>query len=154
VTPELRVRVAEYGASHRSPVNRVLHLIGIPLLGVATLGLLCQLAIPAGVGTAALEPNAGQVALLVALGWYLYFGRLKALLAFAFVLVCYAVGSLLSAWVLAGLWLLGAAAHLVGHFGFEGKPPATLRDPRSVLEAPVWLLGLLTGTLPSEETEG
>ncbi|HET6572099.1 MAG TPA: Mpo1-like protein [Fimbriiglobus sp.] len=151
MTPELRARVAEYGASHRTPVNRLLHVLGIPLLGVGSLGLFCQLAVPVGAGVSALEPNAGQVALLVALGWYLYFGGRSALLAFGFVVVCYVVGSVLSAWVLAGLWLAGAAAHFVGHFGFEGKPPATFRDPRSILEAPVWLLGLLTGTLPREE---
>lgn len=148
VTPELRDRVADYGASHRSPVNRILHVVGIPLLGIATLGLLCQLAVPVGAGISALEPNAGQLSLLVALGWYLYYGRLRTLSAFFFVVLCYAVGSVLSVWVLVGLWLAGAVLHFIGHFGFEGKPPASFRDPRSVLEAPIWLLALLTGTLP------
>lgn len=154
MTPELRARVAEYGASHRMPVNRFLHVLGIPLLGIGSLGLLCQLAVPVGARVAALEPNAGQLSLLVALGWYLYYGRWSALPALAFVVFCYAVGSVLSAWVLLGLWLAGAAVHAVGHFGFEGKPPATFRDPRSILEAPIWLLGLLTGTLPDEKPKG
>ena len=150
MTPELRSRVTEYGESHRTPVNRLLHVVGIPLLGVGSLGLLCRLAVPVGAGAAALEPNAGQLSLLVALGWYLYYGRGSALPAFAFVVFCYAVGSVLSAWVLVGLWLAGAVVHAIGHFGFEGKPPATFHDPRSILEAPIWLLGLLTGTLPNE----
>lgn len=148
VTPALAARVAAYGASHRTPVNRALHAAGIPLLGVATLGLLCQLAVPVGAGVAALEPNAGQLALLVALGWYLWAGRMSGVLPFLFVAGCYLVGSLLSAWALVGLWAAGAVTHVVGHFGFEGKPPATFHDPRSVPVAPVWLLGLLSGRLP------
>jgi uncharacterized membrane protein YGL010W len=151
VTPELRARVAGYGDSHRTPVNRLLHIVGIPLLGVGSLGILCQLAVPVGAGAAALEPNVGQLALLVALGWYLYYGRWSALPAFLLVVFCYAVGSVLSAWVLVGLWLAGALLHVIGHYGFEGKTPATFRDPRSILEAPIWLLCLLTGTLPDGE---
>ena len=150
MTPELRVRVAEYGDSHRITANRALHIVGIPLLGVATLGLLCQLAVPVGVGVAALEPNAGLLALLLALGWYLYVGRWSGLPGFLLVVACYVIGTFLSAWVLAGLWATGAVAHTVGHFGFEGKPPATFRDPRSILEAPVWLIDLLTGSLAND----
>jgi uncharacterized membrane protein YGL010W len=146
--PALAARVTEYGASHRSPVNRALHVAGIPLLGVATLGLLCQLAVPVGAGVAAVEPNAGQLALLGALGWYLWVGRLSGVWPVLFVAGCYLAGSVLSAWVLVGMWAAGAMAHLIGHFGFEGKSPATFHDPRSVLVAPVWLLGLLSGRLP------
>lgn len=129
MTPELWDRVAEYGESHRTPVNRFLHILGIPLLGIGSLGLLCQLAVPVGAGTAALEPNAGQLALLVALGWYLYFGRWSALPAFLLVVLCYAVGSVLSAWLLVGLWLTGALLHVVGHFGFEGQDAGHLPRP-------------------------
>lgn len=148
VTPDLAAQVDAYGASHRTPVNRALHVAGIPLLGVATLGLLCQLAVPVGVGVTALEPNAGQLALLAALGWYLWVGRRQGVLAFLFIFSCYLAGSLMSVRVLVGMWAAGAVTHVVGHFGFEGNPPATFRDPRSVLVAPVWLLGLLTGRSP------
>lgn len=150
MTPSLRRHVAEYGASHRHPVNRALHALGIPLLGVGTLGLLSALAVPAGVGVDALEPNAGLAALALATGWYLWHDRRLGVLGLAVVVGCYAVGSVLSGWLLAGLWVAGALVHLVGHVGYEGKPPSTLSKPQSVFAAPVWLLCWLAGTLPGE----
>ncbi len=146
--PELRSRVEEYGAVHRNPVNRALHLLGIPLLGVGSLGLLSRLAVPVGAGAAALEPNVAWPAVLAALVWYAAVGRWSGLPAFAVVVACYAAGTLIPIGVLVALWFVGAAAHTVGHYGFEGKPPAVLSDPRSVLEAPAWLLALVGGTLP------
>jgi hypothetical protein len=58
---------------------------------------------------------------------------------------CYVLGSGLSAGLLAGLFSAGVAAHVLGHYGFEGKPPALLSDPVAGLEAPVWLLATWLG---------
>jgi uncharacterized membrane protein YGL010W len=137
--------VAEYGSFHRHPVNRALHVLGIPLLGIGSLGLLSQLAIPVGVGVPALEPNAAWLSLLVAAGWYLVLDCRAGWPVLAIIVACYAVGSFLPGPVLVGLWVTGAVTHLVGHYGFEGKPPAFLYTPLAVLEAPAWLLFLLAG---------
>lgn len=52
----------------------------------------------------------------------------------------YLAGALLSTLVLAALFGAGTVAHLIGHFGFEGKPPVFFTRPISVFEAPAWLL--------------
>jgi uncharacterized membrane protein YGL010W len=141
--PGLQARVQAYDRFHRTLVNRAIHFAGIPLLGVGSLGLLSQAAIPAGVGITALEPNLAWLAMAFAAGWYLALGRIAGLAPFAVVASCYAVGSLLSVGVLLAIFGAGVVAHFVGHFGFEGKPPATFYDPRSVLDAPAWLVHLL-----------
>jgi hypothetical protein len=51
----------------------------------------------------------------------------------------YLPGGALSTGVLAGLFAGGVAAHAIGHYGFEGEPPAVLSRPVAVLEAPAWL---------------
>jgi len=145
LAPALRSSVDRYGNVHRTPVNRALHYIGIPFLGIAALGLLCQLSIPIGTGIAALEPNAAWLALLFAAGWYLWLGGVVGLLPLAIVIVCYVIGSLLSTVVLVVLFAAGAVAHLIGHYGFEAKPPAFFSNPLSVLAAPAWLVAILAG---------
>jgi uncharacterized membrane protein YGL010W len=145
LTPALRSRVENYGRVHRSPVNRALHYIGIPFLGIASLGLLCQLSLPIGIGIAALEPNAAWPALVFAAGWYIWLGGAVGLLPLAVVVGCYVIGSLLSTVALVVLFAAGAVAHLIGHYGFEGKPPAFFSNPLSVLAAPAWLVSIIGG---------
>jgi uncharacterized membrane protein YGL010W len=143
--PRLLKRVEKYGNFHRTPINRALHFAGIPLLGIASLGLLCRASLPLGIGTPALEPNLAWPALVFAAAWYLWIDGAASLFALAVVVLCYAIGSVLPIGVLLGMFTAGTVLHFIGHFGFEGKPPATFSDLRSVLDAPAWLVFVLVG---------
>jgi uncharacterized membrane protein YGL010W len=146
LTTRLRPYVEDYAHSHRTPVNKALHFLGIPLLTVASLGLLSRLALPTGAEVAALEPNAAWAVLLGAGAWYVLLDWRTGLLTLTALAGCYAAGTFLTAGVLAGLFGAGVVAHVVGHYGFEGKPPALLSNPAAVLEAPLWLLATWTGS--------
>ncbi|MCI0458242.1 MAG: DUF962 domain-containing protein [Gemmataceae bacterium] len=140
LSPELWSHVDHYAASHRMPVNKVLHFLGIPLLLVASLGLLSKASLAVDGAVPALRPNAAWIVLFGAGLWYVRSDWKMGLLTFAAVTACYALGSGLPAGL---LWLflgIGVVAHAVGHYGFEGKPPAVFSNPVAVLEAPVWLL--------------
>jgi uncharacterized membrane protein YGL010W len=145
LTPEMRSHVGQYNESHRTPVNRALHFVGIPLFVVATMGLFSKLSLSDGEGPATWQPNAGWIALFVASAVTLWWDWKTGLLATAVYVAGYALGSTLSAGVLWTLFGAGLVAHTVGHFGFEGKPPALFSHPLAVLEATPWLLSLWGG---------
>ena len=131
-----------YDESHRKWANKLLHFFGIPILTVSSLGLLAKLALSTGTEVAALKPNAGWVALALAALWYLWLDWRIGSATIVFLVVCYAVGSELSAGVLGILFGIGAVAHAVGHYAIEGKPPAVLSRPVALLEAPLWLVAI------------
>jgi hypothetical protein len=58
---------------------------------------------------------------------------------------CYLLSSVLTTGLLCAILGAGVVAHIVGHYGFEHKPPALLSRPIAVLEAPVWLLATCAG---------
>jgi len=126
-------------------VNRALHFLGIPVLLVASLGLFSKLSLADAEGVPALQPNAGWLVLLVACVWNLRWDWKMGLLTTAVYAGGYALGSTLSAGVLWALFGVGVLAHVIGHYGFEGKPPALLSHPVAVLEATPWLLSLWAG---------
>lgn len=143
LTPGLRSRVSHYGRSHQSPVNIGLHLVGIPALLVASLGLLAHVALPADTMPAVLRPNAAWLALLAACVWYCYFDWKVGLVTWAGWAIAYAAGSHLSVGACVAVFIAGSVAHLIGHFGFEGRPPEFFRRPIAVFEAPAWLVATL-----------
>lgn len=140
LAPGLRLHVHRYGLSHQNAVNIGLHFVGIPVLLIASLGLLAQLALPAARLPPVLRPNAAWLALLVACVWYFYFDWRFGLVTWTTWAVAYGVGSQLSLGTCIALFLGGAATHLIGHFVFEGKPLAFFRRPVSVFEGPAWLI--------------
>lgn len=150
LSPRLRDHVEHYAASHRTAVNKALHFIGIPLLLISSYGLLAKLAMPVTDGNPALQPNLAWAALLVAAYWYLRADGIVGILTLGVVTACYALGSNLGAVALAAMFGAGALLHMVGHYGFEGKPPAFFERPMAVLEAPAWLIACWGGWEPTE----
>ena len=138
--PRLRVHLEHYDESHRKWGNKLLHFFGIPLLLVSSLGLLSKLALDTGTNMAALKPNAGWVILAGAAFWYVWqdwrIGSMTTALWFA----CYLFGTELPAGLLGILFGIGVAAHALGHYLIEGKPPAVFSRPVALLEAPAWLV--------------
>jgi hypothetical protein len=109
-----------------------LHFVGIPLLLVASLGLLSKLALPGSAEWPALRPNVAWVMLLVAVAWYAWQDQRMGLLVGSAMVGGYAVGSPLPIGILAGLFGIGIFAHVVGHYAFERKPPAVFSRPIAV----------------------
>ena len=144
----LMSHVCRYAESHQTRVNKALHFVGIPLLLVASLGLLSKLALPGSAEWPALRPNAAWLLLLFAVAWYAWQDRRMGLLVGSVMVGGYAVGTPLPVGVLAGLFGTGIVAHAVGHYAFEGKPPALFSRPIAVLEAPAWLLSTWAGLDP------
>ncbi len=146
--PGLRALVDNYAQSHRHPVNEALHFLGIPVLAAGALGLLALLNLPLYEAPRALQPNAAWPVLLVALALYLRRDWRFGLGAGVGLLGCYVAGCALSLPWLLGLLGAGVVAHAVGHYGFEGRPPAVFKNPLAVLEAPVWLASTWAGAYP------
>jgi uncharacterized membrane protein YGL010W len=144
-TPRLQAHVDRYGQSHRTRPNQILHFIGIPILLVSSLGLLAKVPFPTSGEGAVLQPDAAWVVLLVAGLWYFWVDWRIAPLVTALFVGGYLLGGALTLGPLAALFAAGVVAHVVGHFVFEGKPPALLTRPVAILEAPVWLLAVWIG---------
>jgi uncharacterized membrane protein YGL010W len=147
--PKLSWHVEKYGASHRMPGNMRLHYVGIPLIALGWLGLLAKVAVPDFDAPAWRTPNLGMALLVATAYWYLWCNWRIGLLMTAVGVAGYFIGCSLSAWVLGGMFAAGAALHNIGHYAFEGKPPALLTRPIAIIEAPIWLLAIMLGYSPA-----
>ena len=143
--PQLSRHVDKYSESHRTPINKKLHYVGIPLAAVSTLGLLSKIAWSGVEVDPWLRPNLAMLLLVGAGGWYMWWRPLVGLLLFLVGVGGYLVGSMLSVWTLVGMAAVGVVCHFIGHYAFEGKPPQLLTRPVSIIEAPIWLLATLFG---------
>jgi len=132
--------LAEYGASHRNPVNRRLHFACIPPI---VFSVLCALkAIPIGGEWL----NAASVVALLALGYYWRLSpRLALGGAVAFALFYAGARSLGAAygpnlvWIAAAIFVVGWIGQFVGHH-VEGARPSFFKDLQFLLIGPLWEL--------------
>jgi len=142
--PALKMSIDQYGQSHRNTINRLFHFVGIPTIGIGLLGLLAKLAVRIDL-PAFIRPNLAWLVLVLMGWWYLSRDRQIGLATFAIVLLFYLIGTMINAPILWAIFGFGIVAHIIGHFGFEHKPPALFSHPRAVLAAPAWLLSLGLG---------
>jgi uncharacterized membrane protein YGL010W len=130
--------VHRYNESHRTPANRALHVVGIPMALTAGMGLLAKLRKPDG-------PDFGLPLVAAGALWYVCEDRKLGAASAAALLAAYAVGRNLSMKEIAALATAGAVAHWIGHYAFEKKPPLFLTRPVAALEAVPWLFALAAG---------
>jgi uncharacterized membrane protein YGL010W len=147
-TPTLQRYVERYSTSHQHKVNQRLHLVGIPLLTIAVLGLLARVRISTVDLPALLQPNLALAVMAFVCGWYLCLSPLAGALLLCIGWTCYVVGSSLTLPWLGGVAVLGAVLNKIGHSKFEGKSPAMYSRPIAVIEAPAWFLARLMGVEP------
>lgn len=145
VMPRLRARLDLYSRSHSKPVNIAMHALGIPCLIIAVLGLVSRFGFTFDTDAVIAPPYAAWLVVVAAAGWYTWLDWRISLLTSLGSVVCMAIACACSLPVLGGLAALGIIVHMIGHFGFEGKAPSTLSDPMSVLDAPIWLVSVLSG---------
>jgi uncharacterized membrane protein YGL010W len=149
LNPKLLAHIEHYSQAHRTPWNKALHFVGIPIIAIGLFGLLSQISLRIGAPRAAFEPNLGWIVLLVFAVHYVCWDWRAAIGPIVALSLCYACGSELSAWILAPMLLVGVVLHVIGHFRFEHKPPSLLSAPVAVIEAPAWLLAVWLGWKPA-----
>ncbi len=130
-----------YGESHQHPLNKAIHWLCIPVIVVATLGLLQSVPHPFGA-----QPflHWGSIVVALSLAFYL---RLSLTLGGGMALVSAAalvVNGLLAAGgvllpVSVGAFALAWLVQFIGH-KIEGKKPSFFEDLQFLLIGPAWLL--------------
>jgi uncharacterized membrane protein YGL010W len=153
VTPRLRKRLNWYSRSHRKLGNIALHTIGIPCLVVAVLALVGKVGMAVGNDGLIAAPYPAWGLAAVAGAWYAWLDWRVAALTSLGSVGCLALASFVSLPVAGVLVAVGIVVHMIGHFGFEGKAPSTLSDPMSILDAPIWLVSVLTGMYRGPESD-
>ena len=124
--------LAQYGDSHRNPVNEWVHIVCVPLIVFSLLGLLWSVH--------ALVALAGSVA---ALAYYVTLSRPFALGMLAMLAVMLIALAAMQAMVILPLslvlFVLAWIGQFIGH-QIEGKKPSFLDDLRFLLIGPLFVL--------------
>ncbi len=140
-SPRLAPWFADYASHHRTRGNQVTHLIGIPALTVAILGLLSRIVlVPPG---AAVRVDLAGILLVLALLWYLW---LDWRLAVPFTLAAalsYAVGWHLPPAALWAFFAVGWIVQYLGHLLYEKRRPAFHRNLAHLFIGPLWVFAKL-----------
>jgi uncharacterized membrane protein YGL010W len=147
----------EYAKTHRNPTNVRVHTICVPVILVASFGLLWSTPIGPWLGMsgpAARWINGATIGLLPILFFYFRLSvatGLQMLGVFALcALACLAAqtaGPMPLVWVCAGSWIAAWIAQFYGHY-VEGAKPSFLDDLLFLLIGPIFVLdkhGLLAG---------
>jgi uncharacterized membrane protein YGL010W len=137
--------LADYGASHQNPTNKLLHWICVPPIVLAVMGFLWSAPVPAAFAQLSPWLNWATLAAAAALLYYLALSpRLAAgiLLAFA-VLLAVTRGLAQLPWP---LWITSLVIFVVAWIGqfvghaIEGRRPSFFKDLQFLLIGPLWLL--------------
>ena len=145
VSPRLRCRLDLYSKTHSRLGNISLHAVGIPCIIIAVLALVGKLGMTVETDWLIAPPYAAWAVVVAAGAWYTWLDWRIALLTSLGSVVFLAIASAVSLPVAGALAAVGIVVHMIGHFGIEGKAPSTLSDPMSILDAPIWLVSVLTG---------
>jgi uncharacterized membrane protein YGL010W len=150
--------LADYGAYHRDPRNRLTHYFGVPAIVYAVLIL------PA-LHTATIFGFTVAVDRIIVVPFVLLYLvldlRLGMLLAVLFALLCWAaeattrLGATVCMILAASVFILGWALQFFGHH-LEGNRPALLTNVFQILVAPIYLTAELSfglGLRPDLQTE-
>jgi uncharacterized membrane protein YGL010W len=128
----------DYGKFHQTKGNNLSHVIGVPIIVMAVLGLLNKVALCSysfhGV-------NVSPALFLVAAGMVVYLSLdlwlgLSMLVSLG---ILYYLGTLFSAPVLAALFVIGWAIQFIGHAVWEKKQPAFFKSLMHLLMGPVFI---------------
>ena len=135
--------LTEYSASHRHPINKLVHWIFVPLIFFSTVGLLWSIPCPWDANRFINWATLAMVPVAV------YYVMLSASLTVGMLIwmAVFAVGAdLLDTGVDAPLWLISMVIFVVswifqflGH-KVEGRSPSFLRNMQFLLIGPVWLM--------------
>lgn len=140
--------LAEYGESHRDPLNKRLHWICVPVIVVSLIGLLWSLPVPQR--WAQLSPllNVGSLVMLAGVIYYLFMSRSLALGMAVFMLITLLLirGLQLLPWPLwqtcVVLFVVAWIGQFIGHH-HEGRRPSFFKDIQFLMIGPLWLMSFI-----------
>lgn len=147
-TTETRVQFyfKDYASFHRTPGNQATHLVGIPVIVIAVLGLFGHLVIGDGLtGSETFRVDAGVLVWLLGSIWY---AVLEWKLALPFSLVTagfYFLGRAIPVPALVALFIVGWIIQYIGHYVYEHKSPAFYKSAGHLLIGPFWIFAKLVG---------
>jgi uncharacterized membrane protein YGL010W len=131
----------KYAESHQNPTNKAIHWLCIPLILVATLGLLQSIPTPFDVAFL----DWGALFMIVAmvfyasLSWTIFAGMLAVGVASLGINHAMAAAGLPLLEISVGVWVAAWIVQFVGH-KIEGAKPSFLEDIQFLLVGPAWLL--------------
>jgi uncharacterized membrane protein YGL010W len=148
--PAMSPRVApyfkDYASFHKTPGNQATHMMGIPMIVVAVLGMLGHLVIGDGLtGSELFRVDGGAILWLLASLWYF---KLEWKLALPFALInvgFYFLGRAIPMPWLAAMFVVGWIIQYVGHYVYEHKSPAFYKSLEHLLIGPFWIFAKLVG---------
>lgn len=136
--------LAEYGESHRDPVNVGIHMVAVPAIFWSVIAMLWELPVPAGLQASRWLNWATLFALLASVYYVLLSTRLAAVMI-VFIAVCLILAaswpaSLGSLWRVAlVVFTVAWVAQFLGH-RMEGRRPSFFKDAQFLLIGPAWVM--------------
>jgi uncharacterized membrane protein YGL010W len=137
--------LADYGASHQHPTNKLLHWLCVPPIVLSVMGFLWSVPLPAAFTQLSPWLNWATLAAAAALLYYLVLSPALAagiLLAFA-ALLAITRGLTYLPWPLwvtsLVIFVVAWVGQFVGH-AIEGQRPSFFKDLQFLLIGPLWLL--------------
>lgn len=138
--------LTEYSHYHQNPLNKIIHIICVPLIVLSILGLLWSVPVAPTVSGPGRWLNFATITVLVI---SIYYFRLSPRLAMGMLVAASAFLSIIAnaegwfdiqVWVMSALLFVFAwAGQVIGHH-FEGKRPAFVSDLQFLLIGPLWIL--------------
>ena len=136
--------LSEYGESHQDHTNKTIHWICVPIIFFSLIGMLFAIKLPFAI--AGFTVNVAEIAVLVAVIYYISLSRTLWIGLLLFACLCLVICQLiekshiLPLWMLcAGLFILAWIGQFYGH-NVEGKKPSFLKDIQFLLIGPAWLM--------------
>lgn len=137
--------LAEYGESHRHPVNKAIHWCAVPVITWSLLAMLWSAPFPAAVQVAPFV-NWATVFALLALAYYISLSLPLAVGMAMFASICFWLIIAFQVNAATPLWQFAAALfaaawvfQFIGH-AVEGKRPSFFKDIQFLLIGPAWLM--------------
>lgn len=143
---KIDILFAEYGESHQNKTNELIHWIFVPIIFFVVIGLLWSIPTPDSFNQFIFPVNYGTIGLLLTM---LFYFRLSPSLTLGMILlgaVITAGNYYLDKLETPPLWLISTIVFVIawifqfiGHY-IEGKKPSFLKDVKSFLIGPFWLM--------------
>lgn len=141
--------LAEYGESHRNPVNKTVHWICVPVIFWSITALLWSVKFEYFIPGTWIQLNAAVLAIVPVLIYYLTLSVVLALGMLLFSFACLALSHYLELWLeptVLPLWGAALTAFVLAWVGqfwghkIEGKKPSFFKDLQFLLIGPAWLM--------------
>jgi len=150
--------LSEYGESHQTKFNRIVHYFCVPAIFLSLIGLLAGIPLPASLVESMpdiLMPYAHLGSVIIVLG-LVYYLRLSLLLFFSMLifstLVLLAIQQIAlldiaPLWaIMLGIFVVAWIVQFIGH-KHEGKKPSFLKDVQFLMIGPAWTMSHLFDAL-------